>query len=1064
MKSLLVSILFSLTSLFSHPAQLPSTESTTTYSSLIASLPPSSEGVTTPGVLTISLPSRYVLTNSIVPVSLKGGTGPYSVTTSGGNLLRVGQATAEVYLRAPTKEGETVLTVKDTTGTTEVTRILVVSRLTVPSSIVSLPLQSKYTISPSGGKAPYVYKVVQGDARLVGNVLTASSVQGKTRVVVKDTAGQEAYIDVLSINSSLTSSPSVSLPPVPTPSPSTIFPSPSVSSAIPGLCGIAHGGSFVDAPFTNLCTRGQATHVQGSGPWTWSCNGTGGGSTDFCSASKVAAVVPPIPTPVPTPVPDPTPIPTPVPTPVPDPTPIPTPVPTPVPDPTPSPTPIPIPTPTPVNGSCGSSHGQTFTTIPTANFCTQGSVSSISGSGPWTWSCNGSNGGSTAQCRAEVVVPPVPGPTPSVGLSILEKGWAGGNSSNIADWSPSRLFNDVVMGSRGFGLPNTYEPNLYHPVMDANGWPTSSSTLVLNVGSGNMTNGTYKGSFTGTGVMSLGGASISNLVKVNNTTTFDLVVSDGNNAIIANFNGPIQNLVITRPGINHASPPLFTQEALDYYKQFSSIRFMKMQAVEDNGAISIQTRSTPQSTHGGFYSAGVPLEYLVQLSNELYAQPGSNLKSVWFNIHHGSDVEYVTFTAQYIKDNLNPNLVAYIELSNEAWNWSYHDVSHYFLDNAVAEVARGGSNLAYDGDTNPNSYHIRYFARQTRDVALIFKQVFGQSAMNNRVRIVLPWQAGSTVWMANALSYLSDVFPSTPVSSYIFAISMAPYLYLTDASNKQLTTPTAVLQALRNDPDGGLISYMEQFKQWKDLAVAFNVHLVAYEGGPGIMQQDKMQIKYDAYQLDDMRQLVEDYFSAWWKRGGELFEYFNVAPGVQDTTSINSFWSVTSAFNVVSPRLQALKNTRTFTEPNPQEVIANNTIPGTVGGADTHTLYDKNPATTNNNHFQWVGSFKNFLYNTEPTGLEHWVMFSVYVREAGTYTMTPYMICSAATTFSVSIDNTVLSTIVAPKNSYPAGAPSVALTPVTVTIPSAGWHTFKVSTSANGGQQVGFSKFEFVKN
>lgn len=58
------------------------------------------------------------------------------------------------------------------------------------------------------------------------------------------------------------------------------------------------------------------------------------------------------------------------------------------------------PPPSPINGVCGSANGQTFTSIPTSNLCNIGSASAVSGSGPWTWSCAGSNGGTNASCSA----------------------------------------------------------------------------------------------------------------------------------------------------------------------------------------------------------------------------------------------------------------------------------------------------------------------------------------------------------------------------------------------------------------------------------------------------------------------------------------------------------------------------------------------------------------------------------------------------------------------------------------------------------------------------------------
>jgi hypothetical protein len=116
------------------------------------------------------------------------------------------------------------------------------------------------------------------------------------------------------------------------------------ASPVNGVCGSSNGQTFTTAPTTNLCSAGTATTVSGSGPWTWSCTGSNGGTTANCSANKSGG--------------------------------------------------------SPVNGVCGSANGQTFSTAPTTNLCSSGTATTVSGSGPWTWSCTGSNGGTTASCSA----------------------------------------------------------------------------------------------------------------------------------------------------------------------------------------------------------------------------------------------------------------------------------------------------------------------------------------------------------------------------------------------------------------------------------------------------------------------------------------------------------------------------------------------------------------------------------------------------------------------------------------------------------------------------------------
>jgi hypothetical protein len=115
-------------------------------------------------------------------------------------------------------------------------------------------------------------------------------------------------------------------------------------SALNGACGSSNGATVSTKPTANLCAAGTASSVSGTGPWTWSCAGSNGGTTATCSATKTAS--------------------------------------------------------TPVNGVCGSANGASLSSAPTTNLCTTGTASTVSGAGPWSWSCAGSNGGSTATCSA----------------------------------------------------------------------------------------------------------------------------------------------------------------------------------------------------------------------------------------------------------------------------------------------------------------------------------------------------------------------------------------------------------------------------------------------------------------------------------------------------------------------------------------------------------------------------------------------------------------------------------------------------------------------------------------
>jgi hypothetical protein len=78
--------------------------------------------------------------------------------------------------------------------------------------------------------------------------------------------------------------------------------------------------------------------------------------------------------------------------------------------------------PVPVNGTCGASNGASFLIAPTANLCSTGTASAVTGIGPFSWTCAGSNGGTTASCSALLTPPVVDTTPPAVVSAVVTKG------------------------------------------------------------------------------------------------------------------------------------------------------------------------------------------------------------------------------------------------------------------------------------------------------------------------------------------------------------------------------------------------------------------------------------------------------------------------------------------------------------------------------------------------------------------------------------------------------------------------------------------------------------------
>ncbi len=156
----------------------------------------------------------------------------------------------------------------------------------------------------------------------------------------------------------------------------TTPPPPPPPPAVPGQCGTANGTTRSTAPSltSELCAVGTQSVVIGAGPWTWTCSGSNGGATASCAA-QVTVVAPPPPPPAPPPPPPPPPA---------------------------------------IAGVCGTANGTTRSSKPSTSseLCSVGSYSVVTGAGPWAWTCAGTNGGSTANCSAQLLTTPPPPPPP----------------------------------------------------------------------------------------------------------------------------------------------------------------------------------------------------------------------------------------------------------------------------------------------------------------------------------------------------------------------------------------------------------------------------------------------------------------------------------------------------------------------------------------------------------------------------------------------------------------------------------------------------------------------------
>lgn len=321
-----------------------------------------------------------------------------------------------------------------------------------------------------------------------------------------------------------------------------------------------------------------------------------------------------------------------------------------------------------------------------------------------------------------------------------------------------------------------------------------------------------------------------------NTTEFQIVVPSNvfNSPFVLRFNNSrrlatdplgtgITNLEIMRPRtIGGNDPYAYGTLYTDVFKEAAS-PFTQYRFLDVNGDLSENDwnqRVLPSYNRGTYHSDPNPTiehkgwvyEYQIQFANEtgkdLYLTVPMRATNDYFQklaqlIRYGSRADGSPATSDSdplkVYPGLNPNLHVYMEVSNEVWNSAGpFGQTRQADDDAVAAGLANNAEwqvINYDGALNTtdtggyNTFDFRrlgrWYALRTVRMSEQFRTVFGDAAMNDRIRPVLYWQynnANNTAF--NALQFLDDYFNNgrgnnvatpRPLSYYLWGAGGASY-------------------------------------------------------------------------------------------------------------------------------------------------------------------------------------------------------------------------------------------------------------------------------------------------
>lgn len=436
------------------------------------------------------------------------------------------------------------------------------------------------------------------------------------------------------------------------------------------------------------------------------------------------------------------------------------------------------------------------------------------------------------------------------------------NPEAIVDWSPAWTFIDVFRASRPWisqlfntqTFTVTYDPALA-PLLDldargnvrslqslrVNGVPMRqyASTLIFrDTGTaGAYPGGIYRAEWDGAGEVrfSFDAQLLSSGVTASGRRFALLQVTPSSNGILVTIestepSNPVRDINLWMPDYQGqsfsgkrwqpgASFSPFHPLYLERLAPFKTLRFMAMQETNSSDIVTWNDRRPVDAVRQSSGAEGTPsqplvngmsVEYMVQLANDLDADP-------WFNMPHKADDNFVRSFATYVRQNLEPGRRVYVEWANELWNFGYgFEASQWVADQVRAQGL----------SSNPDGQWIVTGQQAARDMR-IWSEVFSGVTDKQLVRVAAGWAA---------VDYVSDVIAANMDSAFD-AIAIAPYITPTDAQRASYSAATTVDRVLA-DTRINIEESLRWTRNHRALADAWSarlgrpIELLAYEGGP----------------------------------------------------------------------------------------------------------------------------------------------------------------------------------------------------------------------------------------
>lgn len=431
------------------------------------------------------------------------------------------------------------------------------------------------------------------------------------------------------------------------------------------------------------------------------------------------------------------------------------------------------------------------------------------------------------------------------------------NLNAVSDWSVEQPFLDVMKTARPWigHLPGQWggwghDELAQGGYLDAEGWPKSVPVELSAIATVILTDlppeaggvaGRYMLRYQGQGDLSVGGRGTV-VETAPGRVLFDFAPGEGPVTLTIDRidpADPIRRITVVRE--DRAAlldqGQIFNPDFLARLRGVKMLRFMDWMATN---ASPLQTADQlPQASDYTWARVGVPMSVMTALANDLQAD-------AWFCVPHQADDGLTAALAEGARDGLAPGRMAWVEYSNEVWNWGFAQ-AHWADQQGKARWGEADK-----------SVWVQYYGRRAAEVADIWTSVFGDAAAGRLVRVITTqtgWKGLEESILTAPLSVAeggpmpASRFDAYAVTGYFGGnlgsetglVLVRDWLAQTGARPGRYEPAIALAAtelrdgALSGSDEGSLKGIRELLAYHAKVAAAYGLDLVMYEGGPHIV-------------------------------------------------------------------------------------------------------------------------------------------------------------------------------------------------------------------------------------